>query len=63
MGGEFGRLGLDSFGTQALDDPPPSKRRRIDSDIDLLGQVTEKLYNLLGSQNVTDLAGLSQVTE
>jgi hypothetical protein len=59
---EFERLGLDSFSTSAIDEPPPNKRRRIDPEIDLLDQVIEKLYTLLGSQNVTDLAGLSQVT-
>ena len=58
---EFRRLGLDSFHTRA-EDAPPNKRRRV-REMDLLDEVTANLYSLLGSQEVTDLDGLSQVAE
>lgn len=59
--GEFHLLGLES--ANQLDTAPPSKRRKVHSHPELLEQITGKLYSLLGSQNVTDLAGLGQLTE
>jgi hypothetical protein len=58
---EFRRIGLDSFQNRTNDEPP-SKRRRI-KETDLLDEITADLYSLLGSQQVTDLDGLSQVAE
>ena len=58
---EFQLLGLEL--ADQPDKTPPSKRRKVHSEPDLLEQITSRLYLLLGSQNVTDLAGLRQVTE
>jgi hypothetical protein len=58
---EFHRLGLNFI--DQLDQAPPSKRRKVSSELQLLEEITGKLYSLLGSQHVTDLAGLGQITE
>jgi serine/threonine-protein kinase ATR len=58
---EFNLLGLES--ANQLDKAPPSKRRKVHFEIELLEQIIGKLYSLLGSQNATDLAGLGQLTE
>lgn len=42
---------------------PPSKRRKINDDVDLFGEITAELYELLGAQRATDLGGLHQLTE
>ena len=59
LDGEFELLGIESMRSA---DAPPSKRRRIRSE-SLLEEVIGKLFPILGSQNVADLAGLSQVAE
>jgi hypothetical protein len=56
-------MGLDSLQQQELVGVPPTKRRKLETEIDILGEVTTNLYSLLGSQNAMDLVGLSQVAE
>lgn len=63
LDGEFRHMGLDSVQHQASSQAPPNKRRKIHAELDLLGEVTAKLYSLPALQDVTDLDGLSQVAE
>lgn len=63
LDGEFRRMGLDSMLLEEVVQVPPTKRRKIQSEIDILGEVTTKLYSLLGSQSAMDLDGLGQVAE
>ncbi|TAQ86632.1 hypothetical protein B7494_g5044 [Chlorociboria aeruginascens] len=59
---EFHLLGLNSFRTNEPDGPP-SKRRKIGVQSDLLGDIISELYSLLGSQKASDLAGLSRFAD
>jgi hypothetical protein len=43
--------------------PPPSKRRKLDSKPSLLEELTTNVCSLLGSHDVTNLHGLSQIIE
>jgi hypothetical protein len=61
LDGQFRLLGLEAPGHQRLDQAPPNKRRKIHYKLNLLGEITENLYLLLGSQNASDLAGLAQL--
>lgn len=63
LNSEFHRLELDSLQKQVVDSDRPSKRRKLSAESSLLGDVTATLYSLLGSQKVTDLAGLHQIAE
>jgi hypothetical protein len=56
-------MGLDSIQQKETVRVPPIKRRKIQVELDLLEEVTAKLYSLLGSQDVMDLDGLDQVAE
>lgn len=70
---EFQRLGLDQVKskTQSLkaaalpqvDDGPPTKRRKINNNVSLFEEITADLYELLGAQRASDLAGLHQLVE
>jgi hypothetical protein len=60
---EFQKLGLDGFLAAAPDQARPNKRRKVSTHLELLERITGKLFSLLGSQHVTDLAGLSKLTE
>ncbi|KAK0105320.1 serine/threonine-protein kinase M1 [Cadophora gregata f. sp. sojae] len=46
-----------------VEDGPPTKRRKINDDVNLLGEITADLYELLGAQRATDLGGLQQLAE
>ncbi|KAH8588648.1 protein kinase-like protein rad3 [Bisporella sp. PMI_857] len=61
LDGEFQRLELESQTDHHR--LPPNKRRKINSELGLLEQITERLYSLLGSQESTELTGLAKVTE
>ena len=63
LNGEFRHMGLEIIHQEELVQVPPAKRRKIRTEIDILGEVTTKLYSLLGSQIATDLDGLDQVAE
>lgn len=58
-------MGLDSTHHKELVHGPPTKRRRMqpEIDVDILGEITTKLYSLLGLQSATDLGGLNNVAE
>ena len=60
---EFRSMGLDSIQPRENVQVPPTKRRKIQAELDLLEEVTAKLYSLLGSQDAMDLDGLDQVAE
>lgn len=59
---EFRRLGLDIFPGESGSEPP-SKRRKLSEEPELVGEIVANLYSLLGSQKVTNLAELHQVAE
>ena len=60
---DFRRMGLDAMQQQELVVVPPTKRRKLHTETDILEEVTTNLYTLLGSQSAIDLGGLSQVAE
>ncbi|XMA19178.1 hypothetical protein WAI453_011969 [Rhynchosporium graminicola] len=70
---EFGHLGLDQVESKSLDsipddlteveDGPPSKRRKINDSKNPFEEITADLYELLGAQRATDLAGLHHLAE
>lgn len=60
---EFTRMGLDLMEQREVLQTPPNKRRKIDVELDLLGEVTTKLFSLLGSQDAMDLDGLDQLAQ
>jgi hypothetical protein len=63
LDGEFRRMDLDSMQQKELAQLPPTKRRKIRSEPDILEEVTTKLYSLLGLQSAMDLDGLDQFAE
>jgi len=60
---DFSLLEIDSFRGQKIDTAPPTKRRKISNQGGLLDEITVRLYQLLGSQQATDLVGLSDLAE
>ncbi|KAK6580379.1 hypothetical protein PZA11_007401 [Diplocarpon coronariae] len=44
-----------------VDDGPPSKRRKMNENVVLFGEIAEDISELLGAQRTADLTGLSQV--
>jgi hypothetical protein len=56
-------MGLDFIHREEFVQVPPTKRRKIQTEIDIFDEVTTKLYSLLGSQSAMDLDGLDQVAE
>ncbi|KAH6705183.1 protein kinase-like protein rad3 [Leptodontidium sp. MPI-SDFR-AT-0119] len=70
---EFQRLGLDQVKSKNttlradalphIEEGPPTKRRKINDDVNLFEEITADLYELLGAQRATDLAGLHQLAE
>jgi hypothetical protein len=63
LDGEFTRMGLDSVLHKEVVEAPANKRRKIDVELDVLGEVTAKLNSLLGSQDAMDLDGLGHVAQ
>lgn len=61
LDGEFRQMGLDSIQQKEVVQAPPTKRRKIETELDILGEVTTKLCSLVGSQSAIDLDGLGQV--
>lgn len=57
---QFRSLGFKTSVVVDYDNQPRSKRRKI-APQDLLQDITEQVYLLLGSQKATDLDGLSRV--
>jgi hypothetical protein len=60
---EFTRMGLDSLQNTEAIEILPNKRRKVDSGLNTLGEITSQIYNLLGSQDAMDLDGLDQVAQ
>lgn len=60
---EFHRLELEHRELHDAYRGPPNKKRKVNSELGLLKQITSKLYSLLGAHDVTDLTGLAQVAE
>jgi hypothetical protein len=62
---EFRRLDLQVEKKPDLEEEqaPPSKRRRISEETNLLDELVSDLYSVLGCQKAMDLYGLSQVAE
>jgi hypothetical protein len=60
---EFRQLGLGLDEHLAANEAPPNKRRKLHSKQSLSDEIIANLCSLLGSQNATDLAGLSQIAE
>ena len=56
-------MGLDAMQPERVIQPPPIKRRKINVELDLLGEVTTTLYSLLGLQDAMDMDGLGQVAQ
>ncbi len=61
LNAQFRQLGLCTELAVKSDITRPSKRRKISSDQSVLSDVVAKVYSLLGSQEASDLDGLSQV--
>jgi len=57
------RSHVDDLSLFAVDNGPPTKRRKVREEDHLLDEVVFDLYALLGSQKANDLDGLSQVAE
>lgn len=63
LGTEFNRLELDSFPRCEGENGPPSKRPRLSNSLGLQEELVSKLFYLLGSQEASDLIGLSLLVE
>ena len=63
LDGKFTRMGFDSALHEEVVEAPPNKRRKVDVELDILGEVTAKLNSLLGSQDALDLDGLGHVEQ
>jgi serine/threonine-protein kinase ATR len=64
LDGEFRLLHLGpTDGYHGTGQAPPNKRRKLHSELSLLEEITAKVCSLLGSQNVSNLAGLSEIAE
>lgn len=57
----FESLDLTLQGDTVSEDVRPVKRRKTDSRGDFLGPIVEELWSLLGSQEASDMDGLSLV--
>jgi len=70
---EFQSLGLHEVKSKSskskidlkaqVEDGPPTKRRKINDDVNVFREITADLYELLGAQRATDLEGLHQLAE
>lgn len=63
LNGEFDQLGLGLDGSHSDNHPPPSKRRKLHSKLNLVDEITTNLCSLLGLENVTSLSELNQTIE
>ena len=63
LDGELRRMSIDSALQEEAVEIPPAKRRKLQSEMDVLGEITTQLYTLFGSQTAIDLDGLDQVAE
>ena len=63
LDGEFQRLELEHHELHNAYRGPPNKKRKINTELGLLKQITSKLYTILGAQAVSDLTGLAQIAE
>ena len=61
LDGEFRQRGLDSIQQKEVGEVPPTKRRKIETELDILEEVTAQLCSLVGLQSAMDLNSLGQV--
>lgn len=60
LAAQLRHLGLAQYKDDG-DEPRPSKRRRVFPNQEVLSEVVERVYLLLGSQHASDLDGLEQI--
>jgi hypothetical protein len=60
---DFRQLGLGDDDRQSASQPPPSKRRRLNSKSSLLDELTADVCSLFASQEEINFAELDQIAE
>ena len=63
LNGDFHQLVLGDDEDQVINQPPPSKRRKLHSQSSLLDELVTNVCLLLGSEDEINLSKLDQIAE